>query len=726
MEMSSQGAGSRFWARLLFALILILGGIRPAAAQNAVVSGVVVNQVNSPISGATVEITNGPSSGSVSTAANGSYLLSNLEPGTYTLRASATGFSSQNRSVTLGSGDNRTINFTLVSDAPQGGVLEGTVTRSDTRQPLAGALVQLTGGAGTIPQTQTTEEDGTFRFSNLSTGVYRLAVDRDGFFGFARNFTVTQNRVTTARVNLRVRGAELSTLQGVVTSNTGNRVRNVLLRLTGGETSASVRTNANGVYRITRVVPGSYVLDVVTEDFAGQNIPVTIPAGQTVTLNIVLQPLGATNSTIEGFTVDNFGDPVPGARVQVVGGPVTGDFDLSDGTGFYRITSLPAGTYTLRASATGYENDTETVTVAQNQTARQDFTLVVDTSQQAGRISGRVTNQFGTGLENVVVQITAGPEVGLSVATDDEGDYTLSDLTPGTYTVRFTRSGFTTRTVTGVAVTAGNTTDLDVTLTGSGTGNGSLRGTVRDADTNDTLIGVTVRLLEGSSVVDTVMTDSNGFYAFGGVEPGSYSVRFSKSGHATLTRSATVSSGGVTTLNVSLQSEDGGGGGGALQVRVSTSSGLPLQTITVRISGPATQTRNTDSEGQATFTGLPAGSYTVTVNATGMQPATQTVTVANGGTTTTNLILVPDGTAGLISGSVFASGGFPLSAVVTLVRGPVVGVSRNTSSSGAFSFTGLPPGAYTLQVRAPGYRTRFVNVFVRAGTTSAVRVILFR
>jgi hypothetical protein len=88
--------------------------------------------------------------------------------------------------------------------------------------------------------------------------------------------------------------------------------------------------------------------------------------------------------------------------------------------------------------------------------------------------------------------------------------------------------------------------------------------------------------------------------------------------------------------------------------------------------------------------------------------------------------MTSDGSAGILTGTVHAANGQAIPAAITLVRGPVTGITHNASSSGRFTFTGLPTGAYTLEVRSPGYSTRQVNVFVRQGSTSSVSVFLGR
>jgi outer membrane receptor protein involved in Fe transport len=78
-----------------------------------------------------------------------------------------------------------------------------------------------------------------------------------------------------------------------------------------------------------------------------------------------------------------------------------------------------------------------------------------------GRIAGVVVDQKGKSLPGANVSIE-GTTTGTT--TDLNGRYRLPDLEPGTYDVLFSFVGFQEKTVTGVEVTAGETTKIDVTL----------------------------------------------------------------------------------------------------------------------------------------------------------------------------------------------------------------------------------------------------------------------
>src|SRR3989442_9086111 len=66
-----------------------------------------------------------------------------------------------------------------------------------------------------------------------------------------------------------------------------------------------------------------------------------------------------TTSTIEGTVKDPHGAVVAGAQIKASSPSLaTERTTTSDENGFYRITALPAGTYTITSSGTGFSNST--------------------------------------------------------------------------------------------------------------------------------------------------------------------------------------------------------------------------------------------------------------------------------------------------------------------------------------------------------------------------------
>jgi hypothetical protein len=148
-----------------------LAMLKSAGATTATVRGTIVDAITSaPLAGVAVQVSG---SGSVTTAADGSYQISNVGAGTKTLSASKSGYQSASATVTFTAGDLFVFSPRLAPDnttPPAGdGVVEGRVVDAGTGQALAGAAVTVM--IPSVPDvTQTTAADGSFRFTGLSRG----------------------------------------------------------------------------------------------------------------------------------------------------------------------------------------------------------------------------------------------------------------------------------------------------------------------------------------------------------------------------------------------------------------------------------------------------------------------------------------------------------------------------------------------------------------------------
>ena len=139
--------------------------------------------------------------------------------------------------------------------------------------------------------------------------------------------------------------------------------------------------------------------------------------------------------------------------------------------------------------------------------------------QEAGFIDGTVENQSGSPIENVKVKVAGLDD---STFTDSNGDYEFT-LSSGTYSLIFSHEAYVDTTITGVQVSTGNTTTVNLTM--NSLPGGTVFGNVIDT---------TGLAIEGVAVTDggglnEVFTDANGEYALD-LPQGSYSIHFSKTG----------------------------------------------------------------------------------------------------------------------------------------------------------------------------------------------------
>lgn len=128
-------------------------------------------------------------------------------------------------------------------------------------------------------------------------------------------------------------------------------------------------------------------------------------------------------------------------------------------------------------------------------------------------VKGKVTDlNTGSGVEDVEIKVI---QTGEAILSESNGDYLVTYLSPGTYTLEANKAGYTPKTLPGIVVTAGNITALDVELEPVAT-TGTVRGNVKLAGMNVT--GATVEA-NGFPML-TVLTDMNGNYTINNVPAG--------------------------------------------------------------------------------------------------------------------------------------------------------------------------------------------------------------
>ncbi len=151
-----------------------------------------------------------------------------------------------------------------------------------------------------------------------------------------------------------------------------------------------------------------------------------------------------------------------------------------------------------------------------------------------------------------------------------------------------------------------------------------------------------------------------------------------------------------------------GGGGGADPAPPATHSisgavtGSATSGVTVTLSGVSSATTTTGAGGAYTFSGLAAGSYTVTPSLAGhtFTPASLAVTVGGADVTGRSFVAsaVPPPThaiSGAVSGAVTSG--------VTVTLSGASSATTTTGANGAYSFTGLADGSYTVTPSLAGH-----------------------
>ena len=167
-------------------------------------------------------------------------------------------------------------------------------------------------------------------------------------------------------------------------------------------------------------------------------------AGTLVLFLLLLFPLSAlaqtTVSTIEGTIKDAQGSVVSGADVKVRSAALDKEYTAtSDANGFYRITALPAGNYSLTITHTGFSTRTyDTIELTVNRT------LVLDIALEVGAVQEQVDVVESAQLLNPTSSSTGStvtPQQMREMPTNGRNYLELMQLVPGVVVNRQANAG---------------------------------------------------------------------------------------------------------------------------------------------------------------------------------------------------------------------------------------------------------------------------------------------
>lgn len=240
----------------------------------------------------------------------------------------------------------------------------------------------------------------------------------------------------------------------------------------------------------------------------------------------------AETGSISGTVKDYLGNPIEDA---IVGGAMPtaegfeGDISAFSGTGgTYLITGVPVGTWSLRCTLGGTSNPAdlavqfaEGVTVSSGLTTTVNFTLPV-----GGRLAGSVTNTDGDPIPNATIGVRDDVEdrYWFRTNTDSVGHYDFFDnfgnLPPRAEIYEIdvgppSGSSYIGCEVTGISITASQTTTVNITLSRGA----SISGVVKNSS------GVGQANLQVNCGADDgygtgTQTEANGFYKCNGLPVG--------------------------------------------------------------------------------------------------------------------------------------------------------------------------------------------------------------
>lgn len=511
-------------------------------------------------------------------------------------------------------------------------------------------------------------------------------------------------------------------VSGLPTGGRGNiRIRGPSdqdLNLANGTTTYSL---PRGTYTVTAdnisgydasVSPGSFVLN----PRGNQTVAVTYsPTTGTLRVNVSGLPSGRSTAVA-------WSGPESGSR--------------SSGNGIFTLT-LPAGSYTLNASTVdGYNASPVSVFVPAGSVADANLSFNAPPPPPTGTI--RVVVQ---GLPSGASTTANWTGAMTGSRGSGNGTFTLTNMTPGTYTFSGTPvSGYSASPVS-ITLNAYDTVELGLTFAAAPTPpapsptTGNLTITVQGLPAGVQTLAMWVGPDRGSR--DT----GNGTITVTGLAPGQYTI-------------AGLAVSGYTAPNVDVTVPFGGTASATLNFTGGTTPPPPpapsLGRLTINVQGLAAGLSTTASwsgsasgsrsmgNGSVTIDNLPAGSYTVAgTAASGYTAPSVTVNVPAGGAATATLMFTAPATPRTSTLVIHISGLPDTTATTARWSGPQSGAQAATGydaitlpnvASGTYTITGDPTGRYTappVTVNVPGGETTHAFLQFTSSTLKAPGNIRF-
>ncbi len=349
----------------------------------------------------------------------------------------------------------------------------------------------------------------------------------------------------------------------------------IIILYNGNNPIAATRTDAQGRYLIRGVRPGhNYTIKVMRNGFYGTDThAVWVRGGKVTDENTPQNDGGETTFFLyRDITVASvYGDVklngvlVVGAKVTATalsGTPPATATTVTDAAGHYEIKNLQSGPYKISAVhptiptdvATIMLNDTNGNMKLSDGEDRHVDLAFVPAGPPPGKMTGTVY-QTGTTTPIVGATVTlqnAGATVA-TVVTDTNGNFTIDNLTTGTYTLSVTATGYITPqplTITFNQVTGALLDPIYMDPIGV-SGSGQLYLRVYQGNTQNPLDGVKVTTLINGVEYSSKLTAN--VFTSGTIKSNvdfdlpanSYLIRLTKAGYRTVERSLTITANQV-------------------------------------------------------------------------------------------------------------------------------------------------------------------------------------
>ncbi len=299
------------------------------------------------------------------------------------------------------------------------------------------------------------EEDGRFVVGGLAPGHYTFAAHRPGFEIDHPDGRHVHGGLDYPVIDFAITRAEPGAIRGrVVSEATGEPLATVevcayeiippeepedpedledendleLAQVPGNDDLMPERgprikcttTDVDGTYVLSGIDVGEVIVeaDGANIGYGTAETVVTVVSGDTVTADLAL-PAAPVELIVT--VTDTVGEPLPNGTVEVFSDELRVDEGVTDEDGRAAF-ELPPGTYTVRATAPGYErSEPVTVTLSADAEPKSESITIALESQPPGSVAGLITRGVtGQPEGGIPVELVVGETVVGETTSDDE------------------------------------------------------------------------------------------------------------------------------------------------------------------------------------------------------------------------------------------------------------------------------------------------------------------
>lgn len=458
--------------------------------------GNVSNQVtDSVLVDALIEI---PSFGAVYSDSMGNYLIRNIPVGDHNISISKKPyFEPITFSIKIIADSTRNLSVKL---KPNTGALEGYVSDAETNEVIKDVYIYTANQTHNVK----TDSNGYYFIPYVKKGTYTLNAEKNGYV--STFVTAIVDTIITARYDIiMTKQSKPGAIHGkIINTMDESGVKGATVMIDG---YGSTITNDTGYYKIEDIAEGTHTLKITKPlEFDDYSTEVRIFTDSLSVQDIEISPKYGviegiiTNSADDSIIVDAFVKTSNGSEVV-----------RTDSTGKYRLTKLPAGSYTVVASKPGYDSSSVTVTVQTGLKTIADISLTKTFISSSVEGTIYLDSLIAIPLQGVLVYTE--PRSSTSI-TDSSGKYKISNINVGVsgseYKVIASKTGFA-DTSTVVQLFQGSITKADMIMVRQSNVPATLNGTVYGEDSLGTfpLMGVVITT---DPITSTVVTNAEGKY----------------------------------------------------------------------------------------------------------------------------------------------------------------------------------------------------------------------